>query len=96
MGKSWVAEFHMVALEIPQFSGESWETEIAFLIADIPLSYGVLGHRGFLDRWTVTFNYHKNYFIIERPDDFEQRKGIDPEDMGQGTFDSEWDRPTDT
>lgn len=94
LGRPWPAEFHMVALEIPQFEGYSWETEVAFLIEDIAMPYGLLGQKGFLDRWTVTFHFHKNYFLVERPDEFEKRMGFDPDHMATGHYDSEWERPS--
>jgi len=93
LGRPWVAEFHHIVFEIPQFEGDSWETEVAFLVDEIAMPYGLLGHRGFLDRWTVTFHYYDNYFMIERPDDFERRQGIDPDQLATGSHDSEWDRP---
>jgi hypothetical protein len=30
---------------------------------------GLLGTRGFLDRWAVTFNRYHNYFQLDHPDD---------------------------
>lgn len=85
----------MVHLELPPFDGLTWETECAFLYADLELSFaGVLGQQGFLDRWIASFNFYDRYFVIEERDDFVQRLGVDPTDVIHSHFDSEWDRPT--
>jgi len=84
-----------VGLQLPPFDGHTWETECAFLYADLELSFaGVLGQEGFLDRWVASFNMYDGYFVIEERDGFVQRLGVDPLEVIQGTLDGEWDRPT--
>lgn len=89
------ARVAMVELDLPPFQGLGWETECAFLYADLELSFaGVLGQEGFLDRWVASFNLYDSYFVIEERDTFVRRLGVDPLDVIQGNLDSEWDRPT--
>lgn len=95
LGGEYNSRLAMVELELPPFTGLTWETECAFLYADLELSFaGVLGQEGFLDRWVASFNLYDGYFVIEERDDFVQRFGVDPIDIVRGNFDSEWERPT--
>lgn len=85
--------FH-VAIDLPPFEGMSWETEVAFLKADLPLSFpAILGGRGFLDRWVASFNMYDNYFVIEERDGFVGRLPVDfvQPDLPD---DPDWVRPT--
>jgi len=87
----------MVTFDLPPFSGMSWEAEASFLYAELEQSFaGVLGQEGFLDRWVASFNLYDGYFVIEERDSFVGRLGRDPADFAQGSYDSEWDRPTPT
>lgn len=89
------ARLAMVELDLPPFEGLGWTTECAFLYADLELSFaGVLGQQGFLDRWVASFNFYDGYFVIEERDAFVGRLGVDPVELIQGSFDSEWERPT--
>lgn len=59
LGGHWKAESALVTLTLPPFVDISWETQVHFLlddIEDLPFQ-GLLGTRGFLDRWVVSFNY---------------------------------------
>lgn len=89
------ARLATVMFDLPPFPGLSWEAEAAFLFADLDLSFaGVLGQAGFLDRWVASFNYYDGYFIIEERDSFVGRLGLDPYEVFQQVYDSDWDRPT--
>jgi hypothetical protein len=93
VGKSWAAHLVPVTIELVAFRGYGWPAEMAFLLDDWPIPYGILGHRGFLDRWAVTFNAYKNYFVIEAPDDFERRMPVDMAKEFETKYDSEWSPP---
>lgn len=93
VGKNWPAHSRAVTLELAEFRGYPWMAEVAFLLEEWPMNYGILGHRGFLDRWAVTFNAYKNYFIVESPTDFEHRLPVDMAREFQSRFDGEWSPP---
>lgn len=95
LGGVYEARVATVTLDLPPFSGISWETQACFLYDDLELSFaGVLGQEGFLDRWVASFNLYDNYFVIEERDGFVERLGHDPTEVNRGTLDSEWDRPS--
>lgn len=103
VGREMAAEYKHVTLELHRWPGHHWEAEVAFLAAEWPMNFGVLGHRGFLDRWAVTFNAYKTYFVVEQPSEFEERlpqeaaRPLDPYEEFQSQFhDSEWERPSET
>lgn len=90
----WAVPVH-VSLTLPPFDDLTWETEVDFLLVDAEdwqLPFGLLGQMGFLDRWVVTFNRYRNYFVVQSVDDFEQRLPIDPFEEFQRQWDG-WDRP---
>lgn len=82
----------MVTLTLPPFDDIYWETEVDFLLGDWNMPFGLLGQVGFLDRWVVTFNHYRNYFVVQQLDDFEGRLPVDPFEEFQKQWDG-WDRP---
>lgn len=67
-----------VALQLPPFLDIKWRAEVQFLIEDWNMPFGLLGQEGFLDRWAVTFNRSRNYFVVQEVADFERRLPEDP------------------
>ncbi|HUZ44412.1 MAG TPA: hypothetical protein VMU63_08395 [Acidimicrobiales bacterium] len=92
IGKSWQAVTVHVHLTLPPFEDFTWQTEVDFLLAEWDMPFGILGHEGFLDRWVVTFNRYRNYFIVQEVGDFEQGLPVDPFVEFQKEWDG-WDRP---
>ena len=78
MGGNWWSQSERVRLVLPPFDDITWEAEVDFLLDDPgPLPFGLLGQAGFLDRWVVTFNYHRSYLVVEHQEDFERRLPVD-------------------
>jgi hypothetical protein len=88
-----------VTLTLPPFDDLSWETEVAFLLDDWKMPFGLLGQQGFLDKWVVSFNGYDQFFVVEPRDAFVERtpfldEELDPYVLWQGgAYDSEWERP---
>lgn len=84
LGGVWQAQFEDVDLNLTIEPDLSWSARVAFILEQgfqMPFQ-GVLGTDGFLDKFAVTFNKYYNYFVVERPDDFDDRVGrhlsVDP------------------
>jgi hypothetical protein len=89
------ARVSTATLELPPFEGLHWTAEVLFLHEDLAISFaGVLGQRGFLDRWVASFNLYDGYFVIEERDAFVQRLGVDPVAEAERIGPVDWDRPT--
>lgn len=70
-----------MSLTLPPFNDLTWDTDVDFFIDDWEMPFeGILGERGFLDRWVVSFNRPGGYFVVEEPQAFTQRMPIDPTD----------------
>lgn len=41
---------------------------------DEGLPFGLLGYEGFLNRWAVSFNGYRGYFVVEPIEDFDSRQ----------------------
>lgn len=95
LGGKHYARISTATLELPPFEGLHWTTEVLFLQEDLDISFGgVLGHRGFLDRWVASFNFYDGYFVIEERDSFVQRLGVDPVEQVERFGPVDWNRPT--
>ncbi|MGO9292380.1 MAG: hypothetical protein ACLP52_00605 [Streptosporangiaceae bacterium] len=68
-------QFEYVDLCLPHYPELSWTARVAFITDrtfQMPFQ-GILGREGFQDKFVVTFNAYENYFLIERPDDWNAR-----------------------
>lgn len=87
IGGEWPAQTELVTLTLEPFADLSWEAEVDFLVDDPgPLPYGLLGQEGFLDKWVISFNYYRSYFVVEPIEEFEQRLSPDPYEELQRRF----------
>jgi hypothetical protein len=71
LGGNWQIQYEDVDLAVPNNDGLAWTARVAFVLdqrLQMPFQ-GVLGSRGFLDQFAVTFNQYYDYFIVGRPDD---------------------------
>lgn len=97
MGGSWRAQFEIIDLSLVADLEHYWSARVAFVTdPSFAMPYqGVLGSEGFLDRFVVTFDQYDGYFLIERPDDWQERLGrlLDQEDS-TAAADPQWQRPT--
>jgi hypothetical protein len=94
LGGTWQVQFEMVDLTLTVDPELSWEARVAFVIdpaLQMPFQ-GVLGTQGFLDKFAVTFNRYYDYFIVERADDFHERKGKHLTHDATGGTDENWKR----
>lgn len=95
LGGRHTARVSTATLELPPFEGLHWTAEVLFLHEDLDLSFaGLLGNRGFLDRWVASFNFYDGYFIIEERDAFVERLGVDPIEQVERFGPVDWERPT--
>jgi hypothetical protein len=86
MGRRWPLVTETVTLALPDLS-EQWDAEVDFVLDDEPqLPFALLGLEGFLNRWAVSFNAYRGYFIIEPVEDFEGRIPPDPFEEFQRRF----------
>lgn len=77
-GKRRKAQTEFATIRLPSFEEMWWETEVHFLIDDWNMPFGgLLGQQGFLDRWSVTFNFSENYFVVEELESFKSRLPLD-------------------
>lgn len=70
LGGTWQVQYEDVDLSVPNTRGLAWTARVAFVLdkrLQMPFQ-GVLGSRGFLDRFAVMFNQYYDYFIIDAPD----------------------------
>lgn len=73
-GREHTAQLERVTLTLGAFPDLQWEAEVGFLVDDWGMPFqGLLGTRGFLDRWVVTFNVSENAFYVEEPTSFMSR-----------------------
>ena len=91
-GGTWRVQFEMVDLTLMVDEELSWPARVAFVIdPDLQMPFqGVLGTEGFLDKFAVTFNRYYDYFIVERPDDFHERRGKHLTRDATGAADENW------
>lgn len=95
LGGHWPVQFEVVQAELVAHPETSWSVRAAF-VTDPALQMpfqGVLGTEGFLDKFVVTFNKYYDYFMVERPDDWEQRVGCTFDDPATAA-DPQWERPS--
>jgi hypothetical protein len=64
LGSEWHSVTHEIELRIRPYSEITWIADIDFVVED-ELPFALLGHEGFLNRWSVTFNAGLGYFTIE-------------------------------
>ena len=87
-----IEHVHLCLSDEPEYE---WETEAAFIVRqDFQMPFqGILGSAGFLDRFTVTFDYYNNRFLVERPGDWQERIGnqLDLDPLEQ--WDPQWYPP---
>lgn len=95
LGVQWQVQFEDVHLTLVADSASSWAARVAFVKDpefQMPFQ-GVLGTEGFLDKFVVTFHKYYDYFLVERPGEWEERVGNllfeDPVDQA----DPQWERP---
>lgn len=93
-GAERVAVAHAVHLTLLREPAFNWEADVWFFVEEWPLSFGILGGDGFLDRWAVSFVRSSNYFIVESPPDFERRVPVDHRLQRPEYLDDEWERPS--
>jgi len=77
LGGNWRIQFEYVELTLVADPGVTWTARLGFVMnpsLQMPFQ-GVLGTDGFLDKFAVTFNKYYDYFVVERPDDFQDRVG---------------------
>lgn len=79
-GGRWLTQLETVELTLSPFEDLTWTAEVRFLFQDWGLQFAILGQEGFLDRWVVSFNYLRNYFVVEEPESFETRLPPDVEE----------------
>jgi hypothetical protein len=72
-----------------------WDAEVAFITReDFQMPFqGILGSRGFLDHYMVTLDYYNNRFLVERPEDWEDRIGRTMEADPLDQWDPQWYPP---
>jgi hypothetical protein len=96
LGGDWPVQFEDVDLCLPHDPEVVWTAHVAFVDdRGLRMPYqGILGHQGFLDRYAVTFNYYYDYFVLERPDDWHERRGKYVIGTPDDEYDLQWNRPT--
>lgn len=69
MGAARPVQFEHVQLSIPVMADHAWSADVAFIKqVDFQMPFqGILGQRGFLDRFAVTFRYYSGHFEIQLP-----------------------------
>lgn len=95
LGGDWDAVFEYVDICLVDDRIYQWQAEVAFVTNPslrMPFQ-GVLGTEGFLDKFAVTFDKYYDYFVIERPDNYHERRGRHLEDDLMRVEDPEWSPP---
>jgi hypothetical protein len=95
LGGHWQVQFEDVDISLAADPDCSWPARVAFVkdpALQMPFQ-GVLGTQGFLDRFVVTFNKYYDYFLIERPAEWQQRVGNELFDDPTDRPDAQWERP---
>jgi hypothetical protein len=82
LGDEYVAQVETVTLSLPPFDLK-WTTKVGFLREPVPAGsfLGILGSRGFFDRWVVSFDYRAHRFYVEEPEGFHRRSPIGLEEQ---------------
>lgn len=95
LGGHWPVQFEHVRLSLVADPACSWDARVAFVkdpALQMPFQ-GVLGTEGFLDKFVVTFHKYYDYFLVERPADWEARVGEGLADEPAERLDPQWERP---
>jgi len=96
LGGHWPVQFEQVRLTLVADPESSWEAHVAFVkdpALQMPFQ-GVLGTEGFLDKFVVTFHKYYDYFLVERPTDWEARVGDALADEPVDRPDPQWEPPS--
>ena len=96
LGSQQRIQVECVHLSLPGHPEYEWETDVAFIMDpefQMPFQ-GILGSKGFLDRYAVTLDFYNNRFVVERPADWEDRVGRHLEFNPAEQDDPQWHRPT--
>jgi hypothetical protein len=95
LGGHWQVQFEDVQVTLVADPDASWQARVAFVKdggLQMPFQ-GVLGTEGFLDKFVVTFNKYYDYFLVERPADWQERVGDQLFDDPIDQPDVQWERP---
>jgi hypothetical protein len=73
LGAVRCVQYEYVELSLPHYPGFSWTARVAFTTdRQFQMAFqGVLGAEGFLNNFVVTFHAYENFFLIERPDEWQ-------------------------
>lgn len=74
LGGRWQIQWEHADLSITGDEPITWSARVGFVLdqgLQMPFQ-GVLGTKGFLDQFAVTFNAYYDYFAVGRADDFEE------------------------
>ncbi len=78
-GQRRYAQMESVELVLPGFEHRAWTTQVGFFVEDWGMPFGgLLGTRGFLDHWVVTFHKSAGWFQVETPDNTALTSQNDP------------------
>lgn len=95
LGGQWPTQIEDVDLSLVGYD-EEWTASVEFVtdpLLQMPFQ-GVLGSRGFFDRFVVTFNQYYGYFDVELAANVEPPARNTAQPPGEPFDDPEWDRPT--
>jgi hypothetical protein len=95
LGGHWTVQFEHVQVTLVADPDASWQARIAFVkdpALQMPFQ-GALGTEGFLDKFVVTFNKYYDYFLVERPAEWQERVGDQLFDEPSDRPDIQWERP---
>ncbi len=95
LGGHWPVQLEDVQIILVADPGACWQARVAF-VKDPKLQMpfqGVLGTEGFLDKFVVTFNKYYDYFLVERPAEWQRRVGDQLFDEPADRPDIQWERP---
>ena len=95
LGARRAIQVEYVHLCLPDYPEYQWETEVAF-ITDLGFQMpfqGILGSRGFLDRFAVTLDYYNTRFIVEQPAEWTERVGRHLLNDPSAGYDPQWSPP---
>jgi hypothetical protein len=91
-GGEWSIVRGDVVLSVADVPGMWWHTQVFFFEEEWEITFGILGHQGFLDHCVVSFHASAGYFVIESIEDWEARVAPDPFEVFQER-NGEWHRP---
>lgn len=95
LGGQWSVQFEHVQVTLVADPQASWQARVAFVkdpALQMPFQ-GVLGTEGFLDKFVVTFNKYYDYFLVERPAEWQDRIGNQLFEEPSDRADIQWERP---